>query len=191
MGRVSVLYSTDEIAERVQALAREIAAALPSDVLMVIVLKGAFVFAADLIRALNQVGVHPRVTFVSLSSYGLATESSGQVTMRGEMPEHVSGRRLLLVDDILDTGRTLAHAKKLLLDRGAREVRVCVLLDKPARREVPFEPDFVGFSVGDRFVVGYGIDYAEEFRDLPYLGALAEATPQSAQSDRRRRGRGR
>ncbi len=177
MTRLSVLYSAEAIALCVRGLAREIAAAFSGEFLMVTVLKGAFVFSADLIRALHDLGVRPNVAFVTLSSYGKSTRSSGRVRMIGRLPDDIGGRRVLVVDDILDTGHTLAYAKDRLLARGATEVRVCVLIDKPVRREEALQPDFVGFTVGDRFVVGYGIDYAEDFRDLPYLAAIDEATP--------------
>ncbi len=175
--QISPLFSAEEIAARVAAIAGEVAAAFPGEFLMVCVLKGVFVFAADLIRALHDHGVHPKITFVTLASYGGATESSGAVRMQGEFAANVAGQRVLIVDDILDTGRTLAYAKQMLSERGAEEVRLCVLVDKPVRREVALEPEFVGFTIGDHFIVGYGIDFAEEFRDLPYLAKLDQATP--------------
>jgi hypoxanthine phosphoribosyltransferase len=174
---ISPLFTAEEIAARVETIAAEVAAAFPHEFLMVSVLKGAFVFSADLIRALHDLGVHPEVTFITLSSYGGATESSGLVRMQGEFAANVAGRRVLIVDDILDTGQTLAYAKRMLAERGAEEVRLCVLVDKPVRREVQLEPDFVGFTIGDHFIVGYGIDYAEAFRDLPYLAKLDQPTP--------------
>lgn len=174
-----MLHGAEEIEARVRALAREIAERLPADFLMVTVLKGAFVFTADLVRALSKLDAHPEITFITLSSYGKSTESSGRVRMVGALPDEVAGRYVLLVDDILDTGLTLAYAREQLIKRGATGVRLCVLVDKPARRKVALGADFVGFKVGDRFVVGYGIDHAERYRDLPYLGALDEAKPRS------------
>lgn len=169
---IEQLAGADEIAARVDALARDIAADLGPEFLMAVVLKGGFVFAADLVRALSLEGAAPEVGFLALSSYGGATESSGEVRMLGEMLGDVSGRPVLLVDDILDTGLTLMRARDLLLARGAAGVRLCVLADKPARRTVELAPDYVGFSVPDRFLVGYGIDFAERYRELPYLGML-------------------
>lgn len=177
MERISPFLSADRIAARVGELAREIVAGLSEtqrrDLVVVVILKGAFVFAADLVRALHEAGARTRVEFIRLSSYGDATQSSGVVTVSAFPPENLSGARVLLVDDILDTGRSLRHARTLLEEAGA-EVQLCVLLDKPDRREVEIAPDFVGFTIPNRFVVGYGIDYAEEFRELPFIGFLNE-----------------
>jgi hypoxanthine phosphoribosyltransferase len=123
------------------------------------------------VRALDGVGLAPRVEFLRLSSYGCGRESSGEVRLIGEVPE-VEGRSVLLVDDITDSGWSLVHAQKLLRERGALEIRTCTLIDKPIRRRVDFSPDFVGFEVGDVFVVGYGIDFAEAHRHLPYIGRI-------------------
>lgn len=171
---IEMLFSRHRIAARVRRLARQIAADLPADFLMVVVLKGAFVFAADLARALHAEGARPRLGFLVLSSYGAGTRGAGRIHVLGEMLDDVAGRGVLVVDDILDTGLTLAHARDRLLAHGAAGVRTCVLVDKPARREIPIEADYVGFDVGERFVVGYGIDHAERYRELPYLGVLAE-----------------
>ena len=172
MPAVRPLFTAEEIAARVESLAGEIAAAMPRDVLVVTILKGGFVFVADLIRALHGAGMRPRVDFMTLSSYGEGSESSGKVTVTHDISDDVRDRDVLLVDDILEQGRTMAAARRLLLERGARSVRVCVLLDKPGKRKVPSEPDFTGFSVPDRFVVGYGLDYAHRFRELPYIGTV-------------------
>ena len=166
------LFGAEEIAARVEALAGEIAAAMPGEVLIVAILKGGFVFAADLIRALHRAGMRPRVDFMTLSSYGEDKESSGDVMIARDLSDDVRGRDVLIVDDILESGRTVAAAKDLLLARGARTVRLCMLLDKPGRRAVECEADYCGFTVPDVFVVGYGLDYAHYFRDLPYIGML-------------------
>ena len=171
---VEMLFTRRRIAARVRRLAREIATDLGPDFLMVVVLKGAFVFAADLARALHAEGARPRLGFLVLSSYGAGTCSAGSIHVLGEMLDDVAGRGVLVIDDILDTGLTLAHARDRLLAHGAAGVRTCVLVDKPARREIPIEADYVGFDVGERFVVGYGIDHAERYRELPYLGVLAD-----------------
>ena len=152
-------------------LAADIAKTMPTEFTVVALLKGSFVFAADLVRALDGVGLAPRVEFLRLSSYGCGRESSGEVRLIGEVPE-VEGRSVLLVDDITDSGWSLVHAQKLLRERGALEIRTCTLIDKPIRRRVDFSPDFVGFEVGDVFVVGYGIDFAEAHRHLPYVGRI-------------------
>jgi hypoxanthine phosphoribosyltransferase len=113
------------------------------------------------------------VSFVRFSSYAGSTQSSGEVRLVGLAPEDVSGRRVLVVDDILDTGRTMRRAKEVMRRAGATETRYCTLLDKPARREVEIAADYVGFPIEDRFVVGYGLDHAERYRALPYIGVLA------------------
>ncbi|MEQ8696343.1 MAG: hypoxanthine phosphoribosyltransferase, partial [Bauldia litoralis] len=169
------LHTEAEIEARVDALADAIAARLGDEFVIVSILNGAFLFTADLVRALGRRGCRPRVEFITLKSYGDGLKTSGDVRLAGVLPERLDGLSVLLVDDILDSGRTLMTATSLLGDRGAASVSTCVLLDKPARREVPVSPDFTGFSIGDVFVVGYGIDYAEQYRYLPYLGYV-EAT---------------
>ena len=172
MPRVSPLFGADEIAARVEVLAGEIAAVMPRDVLVVALLKGGFVFAADLIRAIHRADMRPRVDFMTLSSYGTGTTSSGKVAIGRDLSDDVRGQDVLIVDDILESGRTLAAAKNMLIERGARSLKLCVLLDKPGRRKVECQADFIGFTVPDRFVVGYGLDYAHLFRDLPYIGVI-------------------
>jgi len=171
MARVTTLFDTERIAKRVDELAEAIAKALPRELLLVVVLKGGFVFAADLMRALDRFGAILRVDFLRLSSYGTARESSGNVRTIGALPD-VAGCDVLLVDDIVDTGRSLVAARQLMLERGAASVATCVLLDKRCRREIEVEPDFVGFPIEDVFVVGYGIDFAEQHRQLPYIGTV-------------------
>lgn len=169
--KIEVLFSTDEIAARNAAMATEIRAAGFDDrPLVVAVLKGGFVFAADLIRALHGAGIAPEVDFMSLSSYRAGTTSSGTVTVLRDLETDVAGRDVLLVDDILESGRTLAYAKQLLLDRGAKRVALAVLLDKPVRRVAAIEAEFVGFTSPDLFVVGYGMDMGHAYRQLPYIG---------------------
>ena len=169
---VARLFDEAAIAARVAGLAQEISQVLPEAFTVVGLLKGSFVFVADLVRALDRAGRRPRVDFITLSSYGLGRESSGRVRLVGAPPEDIAGRAVLLVDDVADTGRSLAFARGLLLSLGASEVRSCALLDKPARRAVAVPLDFIGFTVADVFVVGYGIDHAEHYRHLPYLGAI-------------------
>ena len=166
------LFSADAIRSRVDALARELATHYGRDEFMAVaLLKGSFVFVADLIRALYIQGTHPVVDFVALSSY-TGTTSSGKVTLNQNLSLPVRGQRVLLVDDILDTGRTLQAARLMLAEQGASEVRTCVLLDKPSRRMVPVTADHVGFEIEDVFVVGYGLDYNNRYRHLPGLAAL-------------------
>jgi hypoxanthine phosphoribosyltransferase len=169
---VTRLFDETRIAGRVEELSVAISDAIPGDFTLVGLLKGSFVFVADLARAFHATGRHPRIEFMRLSSYGSGRESSGEVRLVGELPDGVTGRDVLLVDDIADTGRSLAHAKGLLEKQGASGIWTCALVDKPSRREVEVALDFVGFTVGDVFVVGYGIDYAEQYRHLPYIGAV-------------------
>lgn len=170
---ITVLYSAETIAARNAALAEEIRrAGFVDNVLVVAVLKGSFVFAADLIRALHHAGISPEVDFMSLSSYGAGTASSGTVTVIRDIETAVAGRNVLLVDDILESGRTLAHARDTITSRGALRVGVVVLLDKPGKRVAAIEADFVGFATPDHFVVGYGMDAAHAFRELPFIGYL-------------------
>src|SRR5215468_4775540 len=163
MEGMRVLFSAAEIAARVEALAGEVAYTLPADFVMVGLLKGAVVFVADLARAFARAGARPEIEFIRLSSYGLAKESSGAVQLLGEMPAGLAGRPVLLVDDIVDTGRSIAFAAAQLHRRGISGLWTCALLDKPQRREIKVTIDFVGFSIGNVFVAGYGTDYAEKY----------------------------
>lgn len=172
MDDIKPLYEAAEIERRVDELAREIAEALPKEFVVVGLLKGAFVFVADLVRALDKAGAHPKIEFMRLSSYGLAKESSGDVHLLGDIPTDVAGRHVLLVDDIVDSGRSFAYARALLEQRDIAKLWTCALLDKPSRREVEVATDFVGFTVDDVFIAGYGIDYAEQYRHLPYIGIV-------------------
>ncbi|HJP20971.1 MAG TPA: hypoxanthine phosphoribosyltransferase [Alphaproteobacteria bacterium] len=166
------LFSEAEIAARVQVLGREVADDIGPDILLIAVLKGSFVFTADLMRALHRAEVRPQVDFMQLSSYGSGTQSKGRVEVVRDVGDPIEGRTVLLVDDILESGRTLSFAKQNLLSRGAREVRLCVLLDKPHKRVAGIEADFVGFTCPDHFVVGYGLDYAHYHRELPFIGVI-------------------
>ncbi|MGE0153413.1 MAG: hypoxanthine phosphoribosyltransferase [Reyranellaceae bacterium] len=170
MAQIQIRFSAAEIAARVDALATEIAARLPADVLVVAVLKGSFVFTADLIRALSRHGVDWPMDFITLSSYGAGTASSGSVRLTRDVSEEIAGRTVLLIDDILESGRTLVFARDLFRERGAGKVWLCTLLDKPMRRAAAIEADFCGFRIGDEFVVGYGLDHAHHHRGLPYIG---------------------
>lgn len=171
--RIETLFSPDRIAERVEELAREIAARADGELLVVSVLKGSFVFAADLIRALHKVGLAPEVEFISLSSYGGGTEG-GSVRILRDVESAVAGRQVLLVDDILESGRTLLFARDLMLERGAARAEIAVLLDKTMRRKTDIEADYIGFDCPDHFVVGYGMDVAHAFRELPFVGRVVE-----------------
>ena len=170
--KLRVLFDAEAIDARNHALAAEIKAAVPERLLVIAVLKGSFIFAADLIRALHDVGLAPEVEFVSLSSYRDGTVSTGTVAILHDVESDVRGRDVLLVDDILESGRTLAYAKDLFAARGARRVLTCVLLEKPGKRAISLDADFVGFVCPDLFVVGYGMDVAHAFRQLPFVGVI-------------------
>lgn len=169
--KIEVLFSPEEIAARNEELAREIASGPSQDLLVIAILKGSFVFAADLIRALHKVGLAPEVEFMTLSSYGTGTVGK-TVRMVKDIDSQVEGRDVLLIDDILESGRTLRFARELMLERGAANVSVAVLLDKQNRREEALEADYSGFRCPDKFVVGYGMDVAYAFRELPFVGVV-------------------
>ena len=169
--RVRVLFDEAAIAKRNDEIAAEIAKRQPKNLLVVAILKGSFMFAADLMRALHSAGVKPQVEFMHLSSYREGTTSSGQVTILKDVESDVRDRDVLLVDDILESGRTLAFAKDLMSARGAR-VMTCCLLEKPGHRAVGLDADIVGFTCPDLFVVGYGMDVAHSYRQLPFIGVV-------------------
>ena len=171
---VKVLYSESVIAERVEAMANDISAWAPKDLMVIAILKGSFMFAADILRALHRKGLAPQVEFMMLSSYGVGTTSSGIVKIIRDIDTDVAGRSVLIIDDILESGRTLAFAKRLTEDRGAKEVKVAVLLDKPGKRKAQIDADIVGFSCADVFVVGYGMDAAHAYRQLPFVGVVTD-----------------
>ncbi|WP_159951641.1 hypoxanthine phosphoribosyltransferase [Rhizobium sp. 18065] len=168
---IEPLFTAAQIAERNHELAADIMKGQCDDLLVISVLKGSFIFAADLIRALHDVGLAPEVEFITLSSYGTGTVSQG-VRIIKDIDSDVKGRNVLLIDDILESGRTLLFAKELMYERGAANVTIAVLLDKKVKRKEVFEADFVGFECPDYFVVGYGMDVAYAFRELPYVGVV-------------------
>jgi len=169
---LEVLIPEDIVQRRTHELARDIASLygeLQEPLLMVGLLKGAFIFAADLARAIETPLV---VDFMSVSSYGNDTESSGEVRIQQDTDESVKDRHVLLVEDIVDTGRTFSKVIELLKARGAASVKTCSLLDKPSRRVTDVQIDFCGFQIPDLFVVGCGLDYAGKFRHLPFVGVV-------------------
>jgi hypoxanthine phosphoribosyltransferase len=170
--RLEPLFTSGQIEERLDALAHEIARALPRDFVAVAILKGSFIFAADLIRSLTAHGLNPDVDFMTLASYGLGTSSSGTVSLLRDVEVDVAGRHVLLIDDILDSGRTLSFARAHMGAKGAAAARSCVLLDKTAGRPGALEPDFAGFRCPPSFVVGYGMDHAHKYRGLPFVAIL-------------------
>ena len=165
-----VLFSEEQLAQRVA----EIAAQIDKDYagkepLLVSVLRGSFVFMADLVR---QITVPCTVDFMAVSSYGSGTTSSGQVKIVKDLSEPIEGKDIIVVEDILDSGNTLSYLLKLLEARRPASIRLCTLLDKPERRTKPVEVQYSGFTIPDEFVVGYGLDYDERYRNLPYIGVL-------------------
>ncbi len=169
---IEVLFSAEMIARRNLELAKEIAARDFRGLLVISVLKGSFIFAADLIRCMHEAGLAPEVEFILISSYGAGTEG-GPVRVLRDIDASVEGRDVLLIDDILESGNTLKRTRDLVLSRGARSVSIAVLLDKRGRRRTDIEAEFVGFSCPDLFVVGYGMDAAHSFRELPFVGVIA------------------
>ncbi len=167
-----ILIDKETIARRVDELVDQIAKKDTKDLIVIGILKGSFMFLADLMRSFHRHNIHPRIDFLTLSSYGSETSSSGRVEIIHDIREEIIGANVLLVDDILDTGRTLAFTKKLLLERGAQSIRSCVLLDKKAHRAIEFEANYAGFSIEDHFVVGYGLDYNNLYRELPHIAKV-------------------
>jgi len=171
---------TDDIArvlidERtIQARVRELGAQVSADycgrdLLLLCILKGGIVFLTDLMRSIS---IPHSIEFMAISSYGAATESSGIVRIVMDLEVSILDRDVLLVEDIVDTGNTLSYVKSILQTRGPRSLRVCTLLSKPDRREVPLQLDYVGFDIPNEFVVGYGLDFDERYRNLPFIGVL-------------------
>jgi hypoxanthine phosphoribosyltransferase len=171
MAPPTVLITEQALAARIRELAAELRAALPNDdIHFVCVLKGAFMFLSDLVRALDD-----RVTldFIAVSSYGASTKTSGEVRLVKDVDTGLEGRHVVIVEDIVDTGLTLHYLQDILRRRGPASLHTACLLSKPSRRMVDVKVDFIGFTIDDHFVVGYGLDYAEEFRNLPYIGIMA------------------
>jgi hypoxanthine phosphoribosyltransferase len=163
------LISADEIRHRVRALAIEIGRDHPDGVHLVCVLKGACIFLSDLARALD---VEATFDFIALSSYGAGTRSSGQVQLLKDLDVPLEARRVVIVEDIVDTGLTLKYLQDILRARAPVSLRTACLVSKPSRREVTVDVDYVGFTIGDEFVVGYGLDHDGRYRQLPYIGVL-------------------
>jgi hypoxanthine phosphoribosyltransferase len=167
----TVLIEQRAIAARIREMATELRAAVPNDdIHFVCVLKGAFMFLSDLVRAFDD-----RVTldFIAVSSYGASTNSSGEVRLVKDVDTSLAGRHVVIVEDIVDTGLTLHYLQDILRRRGPASLRTACLLSKPSRRQVDVTVDFIGFTIGDQFVVGYGLDYSEQYRNLPYVGIMA------------------
>lgn len=167
---LSVLLSEEELQKKVNELGAQISADYAGKrLLMVSVLKGSVIFMADLMRAVT---IPAEIDFMSVSSYGSSSKTSGVVKIVKDLDINLEGYDLLIVEDILDSGLTLSYIKKILLERKPNSIRICTLLDKPERRRADIRADYFGFEVPDEFVVGYGLDYAEKYRNLPYIGVL-------------------
>ena len=168
-----VLFSEELLRDRIRQLGEEITKDYAGqELVLVCILRGSYIFMADLSRAID---LPISADFIALSSYGKGTSSSGQVELRKDLSDPVEGKHLLIVEDILDSGNTLYYLTNLLKTRHPASVRICTLLNKPERREKDIQPDYVGFTIPDAFVVGYGLDYAEKYRNLPYVGVLKPA----------------
>ncbi len=169
--RIVPMLSAETIAARVRELGAQITEEYSQRSLVLgCVLKGSFVFAADLARAIDMKNL--RIDFLGTRSYGEGTESSGVVQITQDLSKPIAGEDVLIVEDIVDTGLTIAHLVDLFRTRNPRSVRVCSLLHKPARARVAVQIDYLGFTIEDKFVVGYGLDFAEHFRNLPYIGIV-------------------
>ena len=170
--KISTLISQEELQKRIRELAREISRDYQGrDLLLIGVLKGSFMFLADLLRELDY---SVAIDFMGTSSYGASTQSSGEVRITKDLEQSVAGRDVLLVEDIVDTGLTLRYLVDTLRARQPASLKVCALLDKPARRRVRISLDYYGFIIPNAFVVGYGLDYQEKYRGLPYVGVLEQ-----------------
>ena len=173
MATTNVLLSEAAIKERITTLAAEIERDYPAsdEIHLVAVLKGGFMFMADLVRAMSD-----RVTmdFMAVSSYAKGTTSSGQVRVLKDLDSNLEGRHVIVVEDIVDTGLTLHYLQDLLKARAPKSMKTACLLSKPSRRKVEVQVDYIGFTIEDHFVVGYGLDYAEKYRNLPYIAILGQ-----------------
>jgi hypoxanthine phosphoribosyltransferase len=169
--RIVTMLSQEEIAARVKELGAQISKDYEGrHLVLVVVLKGSFLFAADLCRAITDHNL--RIDFLGVRSYGEGTETSGVVQITQDLSKPIAGEDVLIVEDIVDTGLTIAHLMDLFRTRQPRSVNVCALLHKPARARVQVKIDYLGFTIEDRFVVGYGLDFAERYRNLPYIGVV-------------------
>ncbi len=167
---LKILLSEEEIKARVQEMGDELYDAFQDkNPMFVGVLNGCFIFMADLVRAAQ---LKSELEFIGVSSYKNSTKSSGVVQITRDLQRDISDRNIIIVEDILDSGNTLAFLKNYLMTKGAASITIATLLDKPARREKPIKADYVGFVVPDEFVVGYGLDYAQQYRNMPYIGVL-------------------
>lgn len=172
MNNIEVLISEEEIKSRINELAEQINKDYEGEELLVVsVLRGAIVFTCDLIRKLN---INVKVDFMVASSYQDSTESSGTVKIEKDLDESIKGKNILIIDDIVDTGLTLSHLVEILKTRGPKSISLCTLCSKKERRKKDVKVDYIGFEVPDLFIVGYGLDYKQQYRNLPYIGRITD-----------------
>jgi hypoxanthine phosphoribosyltransferase len=164
-----ILLSADQIQKRIADLAAEIRRDFPGDLHLIAVLKGAFIFLSDLLRHMEG---PVSLDFMAVSSYAKGTTSSGEVRLLKDLDTTLDGRNVVIVEDIVDTGLTLTYLQDILRARNPKSLRTACLLSKPSRRQVDVKVEYIGFTIEDRFVVGYGLDYAEQYRNLPYIAVL-------------------
>ncbi|HHU74589.1 MAG TPA: hypoxanthine phosphoribosyltransferase [Clostridiales bacterium] len=166
----TILFDEDVLLKRIKELGEEISKDYAGEEVMLVgILKGASVFMSDLIR---QITIPAYIDYMVVSSYGNSAETSGVVRIIKDLEDNIEGKNIIIVEDIIDTGLTLDYLKKNLLNRNPKSLKICTLLDKPARRQKEIEIDYKGFDVPDEFIIGYGIDYAEKYRNLPFVGLL-------------------
>lgn len=173
MASIKTLLDEQELRRRIQELADEISDAYGSEEIVAVgLLKGSFIFLADLVRALHSKNMQVKMDFMRVSSYGAGTVSSGEVRLQKDIDFPILGHNILIVDDILDSGNSLSMVLRHLAGHNPKSMKTCVLLDKPERRAVNIEADFVGFTIPNHFVIGYGLDHDEKYRELPYIGVV-------------------
>jgi hypoxanthine phosphoribosyltransferase len=165
-----VMLSAEQLQKRVAEMAQEIRRDYPDGLHIIAVLKGAFIFLSDLVRHMEG---NVSLDFMALSSYAKGTTSSGEVRVMKDLDTTLDGKDVLIVEDIVDTGLTLNYLQDILRARGPKRLRTACLLSKPSRRQIDVKVEYIGFTIEDRFVVGYGLDYAEQYRNLPYIGVIA------------------
>ena len=169
---ISILIPEDKIQKRVLEIAEQISNDFEGeDITLICILKGAVMFMVDLARKINQ---NVEIDFMDVSSYGERTESSGNIKINKDLQNPIEGKNIIIGDDIIDSGRTLNYLYRYLKDKKPASLKICTLLDKPERRVFDIKVDYTGFTIPDEFIVGYGLDYAEKYRNLPYIGILKQ-----------------
>ncbi|MBQ7246440.1 MAG: hypoxanthine phosphoribosyltransferase [Firmicutes bacterium] len=165
-----ILFTEEQIRNRAKELAEEIARDYEGEeVILLCTLKGSVLWMADLMK---EIPLDVKIDFVSANSYGSSTCTSGVVTITKDVDMDLFNKNVIIVEDIVDTGTTLKHLKEYLKERNPKDVKICTMLDKPARRVIDLEPDYIGFTVDDLFIIGYGLDYDQKYRNLPYISYL-------------------